>query len=299
MGIRQQACLLSLACLSFLLLNCNGEGEKECESIEDCRVAYGDNYVCDPSDWKCKCFPDCTDKCCGDDGCGGNCPDNCVDDLWCDNDTCRCYKECCQYDENCLMGECCRDCECVRMACGDLECGPDPVCGKECGPCSEGYNCINGYCIEDPCVFCKLGYTCQYGICKPAVSLPGNCIETDDCPPGYYCENHVCYECPYDSQREDCEWRGEYGIIGYPCPTESGVNIQGKECDPCLTCSGGYELGDCVDASDCLLPEGYNPECLLGKCGYSFCSRSCEDVDCPPGFVPDVSLGECYCFPES
>jgi hypothetical protein len=30
--------------------------------------------------------------------------------------------------------ECCLNGVCVSMTCGTLECGPDPVCGRECGP---------------------------------------------------------------------------------------------------------------------------------------------------------------------
>jgi hypothetical protein len=36
------------------------------------------------------CVPDCEDRCCGSDGCGGECPDTCGDGGRCDRETCEC-----------------------------------------------------------------------------------------------------------------------------------------------------------------------------------------------------------------
>jgi hypothetical protein len=36
------------------------------------------------------CYPECMDMCCGDDGCGGTCPDNCILPETCNTDMCYC-----------------------------------------------------------------------------------------------------------------------------------------------------------------------------------------------------------------
>jgi len=72
----------------------------------------------DSSDWKSDydafykgeevgCLPDCLNKECGNDGCGGNCGE-CGDDLGCHNDKCcqpSCIEKLCWQDDGC-EGEC-------------------------------------------------------------------------------------------------------------------------------------------------------------------------------------------------
>ena len=94
-----------------------------------------------------ECEPDnCTGKCCGDDGCGGTCPGNCTDPQVCNQQTCECEEPSCTDDSQCAAKECCINDECEAMACGNLECGPDPVCQKECGPCEPPDVCVNDVC---------------------------------------------------------------------------------------------------------------------------------------------------------
>jgi hypothetical protein len=60
-----------------------------CEKNDDCP----DGYWCDRTVWECKkieCIPNCTGKCCGDDGCDGTCPDTCPSGYTCNQDTCQC-----------------------------------------------------------------------------------------------------------------------------------------------------------------------------------------------------------------
>ncbi len=69
-----------------------------------------------------------------------------------------------------LCGEDCGVCEdglvcegnaCVECQpdCGDLECGADPVCGTECGPCEDGFLCEEGMCVacEPDCTDLECG----------------------------------------------------------------------------------------------------------------------------------------------
>ena len=187
------------------------------------------------------CCPSCTAKCCGDDFCGGVCPDTCPEGTYCDTSRCLCEKDPvpCVNDMDCEGRGCCIDNECVWMSCAGLMCGPDPVCGLECGPCEDGKLCN---------------------------------------------ENSICVP-------------GPLGEMGEPCKY-GGINEDRSYCALGFNCIGEIELGDCVDVGECTSPASYHPDCYLGKCGYSFCSVSCEVEQCPAGFVEDTSLGSCYCFPE-
>jgi len=97
--------------------------EKECgddgcgRSCGICQVGNCVNGTCVYS-----CLPDCRGKNCGDDGCGGLCGD-------------------------CRRGECVHGvCECfVHPDCTGKECGDDG-CGGSCGDCREG-KCIEGRCL--------------------------------------------------------------------------------------------------------------------------------------------------------
>lgn len=77
------------------------------------------------------CVPECDDRQCGDDGCGGSCgtcfsaggavaPELCLDD-----------------------GTCCPQ-ECEGKLCGD------DGCGGSCGECAEFSQCLNGTCLHTP-----------------------------------------------------------------------------------------------------------------------------------------------------
>jgi len=68
------------------------------------------------------CQPDCQDRECGDDGCGGVCG------------------YCSSLARQCLQGIC----TCVP-ACFDRTCGDD-VCGGSCGECPAGTTCLFGRC---------------------------------------------------------------------------------------------------------------------------------------------------------
>ena len=124
---------------------CRCEGETECQTNDDCPQGYW----CDRTVWSCKpieCIPNCTGKCCGSDGCDGTCPNNCPAGYECNWNACSCESVSCQTNADCRMTQCCKRDTCVEMNCGTFECGPDPVCDKECGPCPAGETCNNGAC---------------------------------------------------------------------------------------------------------------------------------------------------------
>lgn len=75
------------------------------------------------------CRPNCTDKQCGADGCGGSCG------------TCAVGRAC-SADGRCLPT--------CRPSCGRRQCGPDG-CGGSCGTCRTGRTCTAaGFCEATP-----------------------------------------------------------------------------------------------------------------------------------------------------
>ena len=124
-----------------------------CEATDTCATA-------DP----CPCEPSCTDKQCGDDGCGGSCG-QCAAGLQCSAaGQCTCEPNCsgraCQPD--CLGRQCgddgcggsCGTCQngtctlnqCVCEAdCSAKQCGDDG-CGGSCGTCASGQLCAENLC---------------------------------------------------------------------------------------------------------------------------------------------------------
>lgn len=81
------------------------------------------------------CTPDCTNKVCGSDGCGGTCGN-------------------CAVSETCIDGACIDTSSCIPYSCEVLsfECGiQTDNCGNEisCGTCNEGYLCNSlGKCVS-------------------------------------------------------------------------------------------------------------------------------------------------------
>ena len=79
---RLLCCTVLLAAL--VVANCGDESTPagECTSNTDC-AQLGPNFVCDVINKACICVPECTNNCCGPDGCGGTCADNCGAGLAC------------------------------------------------------------------------------------------------------------------------------------------------------------------------------------------------------------------------
>jgi hypothetical protein len=70
-----------------------------CTMDQDCILQYGEDYVCITATGVCieYCEPDCSGKCCGDDGCGNECQDTCLPPATCNTTTCQCEgdPDCC------------------------------------------------------------------------------------------------------------------------------------------------------------------------------------------------------------
>ncbi len=135
-----------------------------------------------------ECIPDCTDKCCGPDGCGDNCPDRCPDGYYCNTNTCECDSE-----SDCPPGQvqCGNDC-------ADLD-RSQSHCGACYNACQLGSYCFGGECVPclDECTEgerrCWSGADNMYQVCGD----PDNdtCMEwmaAQACSSGQVCENGEC-----------------------------------------------------------------------------------------------------------
>ena len=275
---------------------------RECETNDDCPK----DYWCDRTDWRCRrieCIPNCTGKCCGPDGCNGTCPDYCPQGYYCHLASCECRRGGCITDADCRATQCCIQGSCTNMQCGAFECGPDPVCGKECGPCPHGYHCDQGTCVRD--VFCAADADCMATQC----CMNGVCVDMAcgvlECGPDPVC-GMECGPCAagWICRTGQCVVDGD-GLPGDPCTFDT-VNASAGNCRAGLECLGvpadgaagtcpGGSPSECTD-----LMEEWNIDCVGGNCGVSFCSQVCDaDRWCPPGYI-DVDIGEppiCFCIP--
>jgi hypothetical protein len=297
--------MVAVLSLGLVLIHCGGGGDdKQCETNEDCPQGYW----CDRTVWECKeidCIPNCTGKCCGDDGCQGTCPNNCPTGYECNMTSCQCEATGCTTDSDCQATECCNQGVCVGMSCGLLECGPDPVCGKECGPCGAGTHCDAGTCVTD--VACTTDAQCAATECCIAqVCTPMACA-TLECGPDPVCSKE-CGPCQGAEvcQGGQCVTQGS-GNLGDPCTFDT-VNATAGACNAGLECLGIMAdggAGTCPGGSstECTsLLEEWNRDCVGGNCGASFCSEPCGAGDtCPQGFIPqDVgNPPACMCVPGS
>ncbi|MBN2494259.1 MAG: hypothetical protein JXR96_06700, partial [Deltaproteobacteria bacterium] len=143
---------------------CGGEVDcGDCGEMQTCRegVCECTHEACGESccglgevchDGSC-CAPGCVGRCCGEDGCGGTCADDCaLTGQICNPDTCECTGTC------------------VPMSCEDL--------GKECGVWSSG--CAAPYPTEVDCGGCSQGYCDEDGQCV-------ECLGNADCSDDQYC----------------------------------------------------------------------------------------------------------------
>ncbi len=252
------------------------------------------------------CVPDCTNKQCGPNGCGGNCG-TCNANYFCDNYKCKpvctpnCNgKECgsngcggscgtCAADEECTNGTCVPAC---LPNCQNKQCGDDG-CGGLCGSCPPSFICQKNVCIP-------VGPQCGDGQCdfwdgESCTNCPKDCGPCGDgCTPndfpgcnGCKCEECVCQMDPYccDAQWDsicvtECQECGGCGGCEPKCQgKECGDDSCGGSCgfcNPGQTCSNGA----CVDQCQ--------PSCLGKQCGSDGCGASCGK--CPDGFKCDANF---------
>ena len=160
------------------------------------------------------CYPSCEGKECGSDGCGGSCGE--CPALWS-----------CGLDFVCHLDDCPPQCDPLQ------ECGDDK-CGGSCGFCSEPHVCESGLCILGPCGEVTSKPVCDGDVlwwCEDKTHL-----KSDDCA------QFLGYGCSFDP------WLGHDSCMEKPICTPA---CEGKLCGPdgcggaCGTCTPGWS---CVGA---------------------------------------------------
>lgn len=233
---------------------CQCKPDTECTSNEDCLQGY----YCDYTVHECKqiCTPQCEGKCCGGDGCGSTCPNSCPTGYTCDMGSCFCMPYCTS-NSQCPTMQCCIEGTCTPAACSNTICGPDPVCGFNCGTCPSGSHCEYGQCVPDsPGDLCPTGQECLtigaegvLGCLIPPDTIPsgnqtgcadGGCTGNFSC----YCVDEQCTEsiciencgtCP--TGLECCPLTAN-GMVGCLTPGSCGIPANPPYCDGSTPCQG-------------------------------------------------------------
>ncbi|MFH1530902.1 MAG: C25 family cysteine peptidase [Pseudomonadota bacterium] len=290
---------------------CNGQWDDICatECVEHCGG--------------CPTEGDCTEKECGDDGCGGSCGG-------------------CSQGEECVLGHCGAPCQ---PDCAGKECGGDG-CGGPCGDCAEGTTCSEDQECLDPCVGvgfegCCNGTTLHY--CDA-----NHVMEVDCAAQGLVCgwmDNVGWYDCTTQvledpsgehplwcdtACKPDCEDKGcgtdgcggtcgdcdagetcgDEGVCEPPCPDLPLTGCcDGDVLAYCDIMGGGEDQADCsadglrcgwdpnVERYNCVAnqtadpsgehplwcPGACDPDCEGRSCGDDGCGGSCGS--CVPGFT--------------
>jgi hypothetical protein len=243
-----------------------------------------------------KCQPDCAEKSCGDDGCGGSCG-SCDDGIECTNDSCS--KGTCLHvvqEVYCEISGACAPSGTVN---------PSNSC-QSCQPA----NAKAGWSALDDGISCGLGKVCHDGSCCDAAA---NCVGKEcgsdscggtcgDCPPEGTCVKGLCdvpcHECTEGTIRcvgedqwaactlvDDC-WVWPAAMT--PCPPsqqcvclttadgESCQPVAGEEC-VCVPDCSGKDCGADGCGGSCGQCSGVNVVCQAGHCGCAgpLCGDAC------------------------
>ncbi|MBT9555840.1 MAG: hypothetical protein IV100_07415 [Myxococcales bacterium] len=237
-----------------------GGGDCKACAVDACGAAL---TIC-MGEPNCPCEPACTDKDCGDDGCGGTCGT-------------------CESGETCSAAGVCET-ECVP-SCTDKDCGDDG-CGGICGTCAEGKTCSAAGVCETDCVPACTDKDCGDDGCGGTC---GTCAEGKTCSAAGVCETDCVPACT----DKDC---GDDG-----CGGTCGTCAEGKTCsaaglcvtDCVPTCDGricgddgcGGECGVCPGGQSCSAAGACEticvPQCDGKACGDNGCGGSCGT--CNPG----------------
>jgi Putative metal-binding motif len=198
-------------------------------------------------------------------------------------------------DPNCPSGATCANCECA-FPCADGE-----------FPCSAGKQCVNNFCVTDPCYGVNCPATpagnkqiCQAGTCVEAcgvTSCPapliclgttGECV-TDDCATfpdrcatselcvAGACVNNACAGVVCGSGEQCSEGACIASCAGTVCPRDQHCEKGICVADPCGTA--------CARGQVCRLPQGV--------CG----NNPCEGIPCQVGQWCDPQVGRCIVDP--
>ncbi|MCX7959149.1 MAG: hypothetical protein N3B13_08890, partial [Deltaproteobacteria bacterium] len=242
------------------------------------------------------CTPNCTNKECGDDGCGGSCG-NCsaVPADYCLNSTtlrdytgasgsCSNFKCSYPYTDRTCSGGCANGkCNSCTPNCTNKECGDDG-CGGNCGTCSSApadyclnsttlrdYTGSSGTCSNFKCSYPYTDRTCQYGCAN------NKCNST--CTPS--CSNKECGDDGCGGSCGGCSnTPADYCLNSTTLRDYSGLSsCSNFRCDykyTDRTCSNGCANGKCLNCT---------PDCSGKECGDDGCGGTCGACNSPPADV--------------
>ncbi len=265
-----------------LLGCCDGDAAIWCDptadpplQVVDCALSYRNTCGWDPDDlyyyctaapeadpsgvapracpWLGSCEPDCADRVCGSDGCGGVCG-------------------------SCPAGQACRVGACAVCGCTpDQQCG-DNGCGSSCGECLAGQVCSAGRCIA-PLPFACRGYeTASAPGCPFAPGFEGCCYPTGQ---ALWCEDGqtFCLDCAASGAL--CGWDAINRF--YNCDSAGAADPAGlfpRECGGCTPDCGARRCGP-------------DPQGCGSSCGHCATGQRCRDGVCVAGCAPDCAAREC------
>ena len=258
----------------------------------ECGQCTGEQELCVLGE--CACIPDCVDKECGGDGCGGECG-ACAGGFVCDEleQQCLCLDQPCG-QTCCGDDQVCLDEVCCTPDCADKECGGDG-CDGSCGDCPEYAVCDEQgqcLCLHEACGdgCCPAGQVCHEGVCCLPDCTGKECGD-DGC--GGSCG--VCEELPWVT----CTAAGQCGdVCADAClGKECGPGACGVDCGKCSPFLDSYctPQGQCHANSQC-------DSCAFAECGPSGCATWCPECDdglfctggqCTDACVPDCALKQC------
>lgn len=233
---------LPLVGFVVFLSSCGPSPGARCQSDGDC----SDRMTCVNGVCQSVCVPNCQGSCCGDDGCGGVCPDACgTTRQTCNTNTCVCEGTCTPLT-----------CEGAERECGQASDGCDG--SLECGGCSGDQTCsTTGQCVSD----CT-PQTCQQQgrECGTASDGCGGTLNCGTCTTG----TCVAGQCPPPTCEPDC--------AGKACGSDGCEGSCGT-CTSDRTCVNGEcqcrsrETATCCGDDVCWQDSCENVEELALDCG--------------------------------
>ena len=211
--------------------------------------------ICDPAGvCLSPCVPNCAEKVCGDDGCGGSCG------------------ACTEEAPNCTeTGECVGGCivNCEGRACGD------DGCGGSCGACPENapYCDLEGQC-QDLCIG-----ECGARVCGDD-GCGGSCGECPEELPSCTVQGQ-CAPCLPDCLNRECGGDGCGGSCGTCSPTKPNCTDAGLCTNLCIPSCDGKVCGADGCGGNCGVCPMNAPFCTEGECfAADGCSPNCENKEC-------------------
>jgi len=264
-------------------LTCVGtECKKACEADADCAAGQ----KCVEGFCAAGCTPACTDKQCGDDGCGGTCgtcdagkvcnagkcedavnpwPTECKGLNEPSGDDClgTTYEGCCSADGRLYF------CDAGKLFC--LDCTQNPSCSWSAD--AGFYDCGGD------------------GSAEPTGQFPYDCVVCDPaCEAGFKCVGGECVVCEPNCTGKAC---GDDGCGGSCGTCEGDLQCIGGQCvagDSCAGACGGQAASGCYCDEECVNYGDCCPDVCEQCPELAACAAPCEPA-CEAGFV--CVDGEC------